>query len=572
MTISSSNFNTMNDKNIRSGKKKKSKKTKKKKSIAGLDAYQEQITDRSFIMSDKDWNESTDDLSFDDVQTMVNNEVTKTYKNTGAMYGQRYYIYKLWPDKVVLKRSYDNKDTNDDLFIMMSYDIFGDDVVLGDAIPVNLGFVPQTFQSDEFMMAMREADALSIDDPEFAKRVVEREHENDDADEDVGDDDEDEEDEDEDADEDVGDDSENEEDGEDGQDASAGIRESELREDVGGAKIQDISESFGFNAIDKTTSIVEAADGSYIIKGMSLLGPKSKNNRSYSKDVRKNAIKVFEGIRAYCNHPAKGKEDETRMVQELIGRHKNVRFDETTDMLRSDLHLSPTETVKKFIIPHAKTNPEIIGNSINASGKLSNDGTIVMEITNGRSVDIVSDPATTNGLYESVISNKPLTREGGDGNMEITKDSVLKEAKLVEELRAHFREEFDVEYSVESISEENEELKTKLKEYEVKESIAAIQVEVDGLLKTSKLPEDVKNDKDLRAILESAEGVDARKTIIARFEKVAESAMKAAKVGGTGNNGKAPSLESIKEGVEDTTKLQESALVSRLASALTARR
>ena len=516
MAISSNGLRTndMKADAVRPYGKKKDKKKKKKQTTSEKSAIKtyKEVTDESFIMNPSDWQESADEMSFDDMNSAVCTAMHSEYdkkmdSSTGYGGGDyvgngmvcRYYVYKMWPSTVVFKRAYGNKNPEDPLFMMHSYEMDGDKAVLGAGMPVTMGFMPAGSESEDFMTAMREADEISLDDPELAKFLAEEDGP-DDEDEDELSDDEDEE-----------SDKEDEE-----ADDEEEVQEAHLREGIENIKEQDIREEFE-HAIDAGCRLIEGKNGSFILENMAVIGAKSKNDRTYPAETRKKALKLFEGAKAYANHQRKGEENHARGVAEAIGIHRNVYYDPASDMIRSNLHLSPTDFVKGYIIPHAKANPSIIGNSINGGGKLSADGKEVLEITKISSIDLVTDPATTNGLFESVDN----TNSGGEEIM--TLKELLENKALSEEARAHFREELEVELSVSSMQEEIETLKEENAEYKLKEQRLAKRAEVKKLLKESKLPEESKNDEELLEILEEATP-ERRKAIIARFEKAAASA------------------------------------------------
>jgi hypothetical protein len=554
-------------------KKKKRKKNGGEKLPSAISAAE--MVDRSFIVDSADWDEALDDLSFDDITASVFAAVKGKYGFMNNGYPScRYYIYKLWPDKVVLKRSYDNRDGSDALFIMHTYTIEDGETTLDDGDEVQLGFFSSDSDDESLLVAVREIDALSIDDPGFAideqgdekpkfpflKKKAKKDDDDEDEDED-----------------------ENEDEDEDEDEEKAKkpkfpflkkktkegevVREAALREEAVGLASQDFSEQFDC-VVDKYSKIVEGKGGSYVIEGMAVLGPKSKNNRFYPKETRRAATKVFEGIRAYCNHTKKGEEDEPRIVQELIGVHRNVRFDERSDMLRSDLHLSPTQLVREYIIPHAKSNPGIIGNSISASGKIKDDGT-VLEITKGRSIDLVAEPATTSGIYES-MGNIGMRVRGNSMKgvpvmeKEITVKEILENTEVVDELRQHFREEFDIESDLTSLKEERDNLREVVAGYKLRDQVAATRAEIREMLAKSKLPEATKDDQELISILEGAKDADARSAIVARMEKMAEAALKESKKGDT------PSLEREKDITEG--KVDQGELSGKVYSMLRGRR
>lgn len=544
--------------------KKKDKKKKKKKhkaepsGINGKVAY-EQISPQSFVYDPQDWLEASDEYAFDDVQAMVQKALNNEYSGNGGggdyPSSSGYYIYKLWPDKVACKRAYSNKDPEAPLFLLHEYDIEDGEAVLGDPMPVELGFVPAGSGDADFMTAVREVDAASVDDPDFNLDEEEGPDEDDD-DPDEG------ELEDDDGD---SDDDEYEDDDE--------VQEGELREDVANLAEQDFTEAFDA-VMDNKSRIVEQVDKAgkvkgYIIENMAMLGGKSKNNRKYAPEVRKKAIKVFEGIKAYMNHPKKGDEDAPRQVQELIGRHHGVHFDESTDLLRSNLHLSPTHLVKEYLIPHAKANPGILGNSINASGKIDSKGN-VLEITKGRSVDVVAEPATTQGLFEHVQNPKSSTStqtssEGGDNSMEKTLKEVLEDKELRDQLRSHFREELEVELSVGDLQEEVQELRETVKEFELEKEVRENEEAVDEMIESSKLSEAAKEDEEIRSILLEAKP-ERRPAILARFEKVQGSSKEDDNPKPSGAREK-----TISEGTGTDGKVERPKLVVAFRSGLVAR-
>lgn len=518
------------------------KKSKKKKKNKGYEPASEQaktyeqITDESFLRNEADWQEASDDYSFDDIQAAVSKamhaEYDTEYKSSigysGGDYAGngkvcRYYIYKVWPDKAVFKRAYGNNNEEDPLFVMHSYEMSDDGkAVLGEPIAVDMGFVPSGTGMTSFMTAVREVDEVSIDDPQLASHLTEDETEDEpDEEEDEYDADDSDPDDDDDP-----DDDEAEEDSEE-----ENVQETALREDIGNLAEQPLREEFE-NAIDGSCRITEQKDSkggikAYIIENMAVIGPKSKNKREYPTDTRKRALKLFEGAKAYANHPRKGEEDQARGISEAIGRHRNVYYDPATDMVRSNLHLSPTALVRDYIIPHAKANPSLIGNSINGGGKLSESGK-VLEITKLASIDLVTDPATTSGLYEQVEKDQP--KQKGETHMATTKKEILEDKALTEELREHFREELEVELSVSGLQEQNEALqeerdtlREEIQEYKLKDKARETRAEIQTMLNESKLSAESKEDEELFQILEEAKP-ERRAALIKRFEKAATEA------------------------------------------------
>src|SRR3972149_1108144 len=97
----------------------------------------------------------------------------------------------------------------------------------------------------------------------------------------------------------------------------------------------------------------------------------SKNNRYYSRQVLGSAVKLFEGIQAYADHPSKTelKERPARGIRDLAGWYENVRQEESTGKLKAKFNV-----IAEWLWPIAKAaasrNSKLAGLSINAGGAL----------------------------------------------------------------------------------------------------------------------------------------------------------------------------------------------------------
>lgn len=139
----------------------------------------------------------------------------------------------------------------------------------------------------------------------------------------------------------------------------------------------------------------------------------SANNRHYSRDVLAKAAPVFEGVKAYADHP--GKEDEKnrpeRSVKDIVGYYTDVKVADD-GALRANLHI--VGEAQKWLYPlvHETVahNPNLIGLSINALGKTTmgerdgRKGVIVEDIVKGNSTDIVTTPAA-GGTFERLTAS-----------------------------------------------------------------------------------------------------------------------------------------------------------------------
>jgi len=98
----------------------------------------------------------------------------------------------------------------------------------------------------------------------------------------------------------------------------------------------------------------------------------SKNNRYYSRDVLTDAAHVFEGVKAYADHPSKSeiKDRPERSVRDLVGYYENVKV-EKDGRLTADFKIrgAAQEWLWPLIATAVTEKPDLIGTSINALGK-----------------------------------------------------------------------------------------------------------------------------------------------------------------------------------------------------------
>ena len=111
---------------------------------------------------------------------------------------------------------------------------------------------------------------------------------------------------------------------------------------------------------------------------------------------------MAEGLPAYANHVSPELAFKPRDVRDLIGRHQNVRYDPTTQTVRSDLHVLAHHS--PWVFGLAERLGDVVGNSLVSRGavRMEGDTEVVEQIQQLRSADLVSDPASTKGLFESI--------------------------------------------------------------------------------------------------------------------------------------------------------------------------
>lgn len=141
-----------------------------------------------------------------------------------------------------------------------------------------------------------------------------------------------------------------------------------------------------------------------VVSGVKILGVKSRNNRVYPIETLRDAAPLYENAKVNVNHPD-GSPNESRKYQDRVGSIKNVTLQENG--LYGDFHFNPKHPLAEQMLWDAEKAPENFGFSHNVEAvvRLENGAQIVDKIVRVRSVDLVADPATTSGLFESTSLN-----------------------------------------------------------------------------------------------------------------------------------------------------------------------
>jgi hypothetical protein len=175
---------------------------------------------------------------------------------------------------------------------------------------------------------------------------------------------------------------------------------------------------------------VDATRG--VIEGVKLIGTLSKNGRVYPPSVLKSAVQLYEGVKVNVDHPVSGNPASPRQYRDRIGVMKNARVVENSGIY-ADFHYNPKHALADQLAWDAENNPESLGFSHNAltrmAGRDSQGREIVEQIVSVRHVDLVADPATTRGLFESEIpmddqSMNTQPAAGSSDPLEIIIDSI----------------------------------------------------------------------------------------------------------------------------------------------------
>lgn len=168
-----------------------------------------------------------------------------------------------------------------------------------------------------------------------------------------------------------------------------------------------------------------------VIRGVKLLGLRSRNRRNYDTDgVRKTAPALLEGARVYIDHPSTP--EQPRSYRDAFGVVEGYEYRPGAGHF-GNIRYNPDHPLAKQFVWDVKNSPKSLGMSVNARirpGKTDKGGDIVVEsLEMVRSVDIVTKPATADGIFE---------HEEEDQIMDL-KTLKEKHADLVEQLLADVR-------------------------------------------------------------------------------------------------------------------------------------
>lgn len=143
--------------------------------------------------------------------------------------------------------------------------------------------------------------------------------------------------------------------------------------------------------------------GGNTLKDVRILGWVSRNNRVYPKNIVQEALSKYEGAPVNIDHPDR---DGPRKYEARFGRVHNVRMED--DGLYGDLTFNPEHPLAPSFVWWAQNDPKNIGLSHNCRAKTKWDKSGYETITSIEavdSVDVVSEPGSTNGLFEHYNRN-----------------------------------------------------------------------------------------------------------------------------------------------------------------------
>ena len=498
--------------------------------------------------------------SHEEIRDLLDAEIRKKFPGTDEWYG-RFSVDKVWPDKALIRKTYLSKTVDDPKWALVDYQIDegGENgtpaVTIGELVPVSIQAVPKDGgagvvldeagrrnsggDASKINSAIRALlTALNADDLEEetintlnAKMLAPISGEGDFQD--FG----------------------------EVKKIQKSEQETVLAEAWKDLPGETFTETF---ALSLSETKIEKNNGNAILRNVVVLGPTSSNGRIYPLETQQKAVPLFEGTKAYLNHPRLNEMSEPRDVEDLIGEHKNVRVIEGRTI--SDMHLVDTPLVRDYVLPIAESKSHLFGNSIVARGKMtkSDKGMVVEEILAVRSVDLVAEPATTSNLF---AESKQFSAEEDMELKSLTLDQLKKDRPdLFEAVSTTLTAELEAKSAREA---ETKALKDKVAILEVRvteqeksvlerdQKIATHELEkakaqkdslVEGLFKAAKIPDRVKyTEKDgvksinphFRSLMERCQDETEMKELVRTWEETYRqgpiSEEKRLNFGGNGN-------------------------------------
>jgi hypothetical protein len=175
-----------------------------------------------------------------------------------------------------------------------------------------------------------------------------------------------------------------------------------------------------------------------VLAGVKLIGLTSRNGRRYREAALAKAAALYENAKVNVNHPKDGPL-APRDYQDRLGVIRNVCF-RANEGLFGDLHFNPKHALAEQLAWDAQHNPRNVGFSHNVQAKLSRDaeGVVVEEISRVQSVDLVADPAATEGLFEHLKTAECTSSNPSPSpSPEYRGGGLVWDALTVETLRLH---------------------------------------------------------------------------------------------------------------------------------------
>jgi hypothetical protein len=289
-----------------------------------------------------------------------------------------------------------------------------------------------------------------------------------------------------------------------------------------------------------------------VIRGVKILGLHSRNGRSYLPEALAGAAGLYEEAKVNVNHP-KGNPGGPRDYQDRIGVIRNVAV-RCGEGLFADFHFNPKHALAEQLVWDAEHAPENVGfsHNVQAQTRRQGDRLVVEAITKVQGVDLVADPATTRGLFESsggdaagngsdaaAEGNSPLVAAPDSGQSPARESgqspscSLVQPSLTIDELKRDYPEL--VEAVCREQADELSRLRAEVERLQVLEAVHEKQLLARRLLREFNLPDPDAPDPQARSIVSDRflESLLAAESAQAMRELVRERADLVCSLGGT---------------------------------------
>lgn len=256
-----------------------------------------------------------------------------------------------------------------------------------------------------------------------------------------------------------------------------------------------------------------------IIPGVKVVGFEAKNGRYYPPETLRSAVRLYEGAKVNIDHPPVSDPMRPRGVADRFGTLKSARFVEGSG-IHADLHFNPKHHLAEQVAWDAENQPSAVGFSHNAMvkhGRRENGRLNIAEVISVKSVDLVADPATTKGVFESIQDPEPVEEQEMDFSKLTLADLKTKRPDLVTALEGEQTSAQESEQLQEQLKAALEKVSAMEVEAATTKLVATIQQELEavGFDPTNKHADKRRHVSDaFLDVLRAQESVDARKALI----------------------------------------------------------
>lgn len=156
----------------------------------------------------------------------------------------------------------------------------------------------------------------------------------------------------------------------------------------------------------------------YTVQGARLIRAGwSDNGRAYPDHVLAEAATIWDGVKAYADHPSKSemKNRPERSVRDIVGVYETPRHQNGATYADLRVIGEARQWLWPLISETMETGRSLVGLSINALGKTrkgeleGRQGIVVEAITHANSVDVVTEPAAGGGFDHLLMSDDGWT-------------------------------------------------------------------------------------------------------------------------------------------------------------------